>query len=104
MKRILGLDLGSTSIGWAYVLEGEWVKVMDSILGGIPDLSMLTRYLFNPTYLLNDTSGNIIVKMKKKPSFFGSDFELLKVGEMDSDDDRIILGLMMMVLLERRRG
>ena len=23
MKRILGLDLGTNSIGWAYVIEGE---------------------------------------------------------------------------------
>jgi CRISPR-associated endonuclease Csn1 len=23
MKKVLGLDLGTTSIGWAYVVEGE---------------------------------------------------------------------------------
>ena len=26
MKRILGLDLGTTSIGFAYVKEAEWMS------------------------------------------------------------------------------
>ncbi len=85
--------------------ENAWVKVMDSLLGEIPILNMFTGYLFNPTYIVQDLSDNIIVRLKKKPSFFGREFELIKVGQMDSDDDdRIMLGLMMMILLERRRG
>ncbi len=85
--------------------ENAFVKVMDGLLGEIPILNMFTGYLFNPTYIVQDLSGNIIVRLKKKPSFFGREFELIKVGQMDSDDDdRIMLGLMMMILLERRRG
>lgn len=85
--------------------ENGWVKVMDSLLGEIPILGIFTGYLFNPSYLVKDTSGKEIVRIKKQPSFFGRNFSAEKIGPMDNDDDdRIMLGLMMMILLERRRG
>lgn len=85
--------------------ENGWAKVLDTLLGQIPILNMFTGYLFNPTYMLADGNGKEIVRLKKQPSFFGRNFELDKVGSIDNDDDdRIMLGLMMMILLERRRG
>ncbi|MEZ4773307.1 MAG: hypothetical protein R3D00_08995 [Bacteroidia bacterium] len=85
--------------------ENAWVKVWDSLLGEVPILSMFTGYFFNPSYIVTDQSGEIIVRLKKQPSFFGRKFEVDKVGNIDNDDDdRIMLGLMMMILLERRRG
>jgi len=85
--------------------ENAWTKVFDSLLGGIPVLSMFTGYLFNPAYIVVDNDQNTIVRLKKEPSFFGRNFKVDKLGDMDSDDDdRILLGLMMLVLLERRRG
>ncbi|WP_435181967.1 hypothetical protein [Cellulophaga omnivescoria] len=85
--------------------ENPWVKVFDSMLGEIPVLSMFTGYLFNPSYIVKDNQGKSIIKLKKSASFFGRNFELTKLGELDNDDDdRIMLGLMMMILLERRRG
>lgn len=85
--------------------ENGWIKVMDSLLGEIPILNIFTGYLFNPSYLMTDTNGKEIVRLKKQASFWGRNFEIEKVGNMDSDDDdRILLGLMMMILLERRRG
>ena len=66
---------------------------------------MFTGYLFNPSYLVTDINDQPIVRLKKQASFFGRNFELSKIGKMDNDDDdRIMLGLMMMILLERRRG
>jgi uncharacterized protein YxjI len=85
--------------------ERAWVKVWDSLLGEVPILGMFTGYFFNPSYILTNVDGAEIVRLKKKPSFFGKDFEVSLIGEIDADDDdRIILGLMMMILLERRRG
>lgn len=75
------------------------------MLGEIPILGFFTGYLFNPTYLVTDTSGNVVVEMKKDPSFFGRKFSISKHINIDLDDqERLILSLMMMVLLERRRG
>ena len=85
--------------------ENGWVKVFDSVLGEIPILGFFTGYFFNPSYLLSDNSGKPIVRLKKQASLFGREFELEKIGSIDNDDDdRIMLGLMMMILLERRRG
>jgi len=85
--------------------ENAFVKVFDSLLGDIPVIGMFTGYFFNPSYVLIDNNGQTVVRMKKLPSFWGRNFELSKLGEIDSnDDDRIMLGFMMMILLERRRG
>jgi len=85
--------------------ENPWVKVFDSLLSEVPILSMFTGYLFNPAYIVINGEGKTVVRLKKLPSFFGRKFEVSKVGELDSDDDdRVMLGLMMMILLERRRG
>jgi uncharacterized protein YxjI len=82
-----------------------WVRIADSVVGGIPILSAFTGYLFNPTYNVTDTAGQVVVKLKKMPSFFGKEFELTKVADIDQEDnERVILSLMMMILLERRRG
>ncbi|MFT5891601.1 MAG: hypothetical protein ACI9Y7_001706 [Dokdonia sp.] len=85
--------------------ENAWVKVFDSLLGQIPILSMLTGYVFNPSYIVENMNGQPVIKLKKQASFFGRNFELTKLGELDADDDdRVMLSLMMMILLERRRG
>lgn len=82
-----------------------WVKVLDSLIGEIPILSFFTGYLFNPTYNVTNLRDEVIVKLKKEASFFGKKFKLELIKPIDNDDDdRIMLGLMMMILLERRRG
>ena len=85
--------------------ENAWVKVLDSLFGQIPVLNIFTGYSFNPTYLLTNSNEDTIVKLKKQASFFGRNFEVEKIGSIDNDDDdRIMLGLMMMILLERHKG
>ena len=85
--------------------ENAWIKVLDALLGEIPILGIFTGYLFNPAYLVIDNKGATIVRLKKEPSFWGRKFTIDKIGAMDNDDDdRIMLGLMMMILLEKRRG
>lgn len=85
--------------------DNAWIKVLDGMLGEIPVLSMFTGYLFNPSYSVTNQAGEKIAKIKKKPSFFGRKFQVTKEGTIDADDgERIMLGLMMMILLERRRG
>ncbi len=85
--------------------ENGWVKVLDSLFGEIPILGMFTGYFFNPSYAITNKSGEVIVRLKKEASFWGRKFQVEKIGTIDNDDDdRIMLGLMMMILLERRRG
>ncbi|PCJ66425.1 MAG: hypothetical protein COA58_06515 [Bacteroidetes bacterium] len=85
--------------------ENGWIKVFDSLLGEIPILGMFTGYLFNPSYKVTNNNEDIVLRLKKEPSFFGRKFTIDKLGTTDNDDDElVILGLMMMILLERRRG
>jgi len=85
--------------------ESVMTRFLDSLLGEIPILGFFTGYLFNPTYNVTNNQGVIVVKLKKMPSFLGKEFELIKTADIDDDDkERVMLGLMMMILLERRRG
>ncbi len=85
--------------------ENAWTKVFDSLLGEVPVLGLFTGYLFNPSYIVANMDNLPIVRIKKMPSFFGRQFEITKLGELgEGNNERIMLGLMMMILLERRRG
>ncbi|MEM7369706.1 MAG: hypothetical protein AAF587_13970 [Bacteroidota bacterium] len=85
--------------------ENGWVKVIDGMVGEIPILGMLTGYLFNPSYLLTRPDGSEVAKLSKEPSFFGRKFKVEKLAPFEEGEEtRIVLGLMMMILMERRRG
>jgi len=85
--------------------ENAWVKVGDAFLSEIPILGILTGYLFNPSYIVSRPNGTQVVRLKKEPSFFGRKFTVTKLNEFETGEEaRIVLGLMMMILLERRRG
>jgi uncharacterized protein YxjI len=82
-----------------------FTRFADSLVGEIPVVGFFTGYIFNPTYNVTNNAGEIVVQLKKQPSFFGKEFEVLKLKDIDGDDkERVMLSLMMMILLERRRG
>jgi len=54
--------------------------------------------------LVKDSNNNVVAKLKKMQSFFGRKFQVQKTGDLGEAESRILLGLMMMILLERRRG
>ena len=89
----------------AYTIQegNPWVKVMDSVVGEVPVVGMFTGYMLNPHYDVVDESGARRYTLRKQPSFFGRKFVLEQHGE-NGDDLLIVMSLIMMVLLERRRG
>jgi len=85
--------------------ENGWIKVFDALLTEIPFVGLLTGYFFNPSYIVTRPDGTQVVRLKKEASFFGRKFSVNKLGEFEKgEEERIILGLTMMILLERRRG
>ncbi len=85
--------------------KNAWVKVWDSLFSEIPIAGMFTGYVFNPTYLVTRPDGTIVCTLKKQASFFGRKFLLNLETEFEKgEEDRVLLSLMMMVLLERRWG
>lgn len=85
--------------------KNAWVKVWDGLLGELPLVGIFSGYFFNPSYTLTRPDGTLVCTFKKESSFFGRKFTLHKEAEFEKgEEDRILLSMMMMVLLERRRG
>lgn len=85
--------------------DNPWVRVADHFLGEIPILGALTGYLFNPTYNVTRPDGTQVATFKKKPDLISRAFELDKnAGFEEGEETRLVLGVMMMVFLERARG
>lgn len=85
--------------------ENPWVKFFDVLLSEIPLLGMFSGYFFNPKYIVKRNDGTEVARLSKQASFWGRRFKLEKLSDTsDGEDERMLLGLMMMALLERRRG
>jgi uncharacterized protein YxjI len=82
-----------------------WAKVLDSVLSEIPVVGLFTGLIANPRYVITRPDGTLVCTFKKKPNMFGRKFDLIKETEFEpGEENRIINALMMMALLERRRG
>jgi uncharacterized protein YxjI len=85
--------------------KNAWVKVADSVMSGIPLVGIFTGYIFNPGYTVKRPDGTLVATFTKRPSFFGRNFQLVQDAPFENSEElRIQLGLMMMALLERRKG
>jgi uncharacterized protein YxjI len=85
--------------------DNFWTRVGDAALSEIPVLGMFTGYVFNPKYNITRPDGTLVACFSKEPSFFGRKFKLTQLEAFETgEEQRILLGLMMLVLLERRRG
>ncbi len=82
-----------------------FAKVMDGLFSQVPILGLFTGYVFNPKYNVTDSSGQIVGVFTKEASFLGTKFRLDSTADLSEDEkERLILGLMMMVFLEKQRG
>lgn len=85
--------------------ENPWSKVFDSLLCEVPIVNLLTGYFFHPSYSVARPDGTKVARLRKVASFFGRRFVIEKLAEFEKgEEERILLGLMMMILLERQRG
>ncbi len=90
--------------------DNAWVKILDSIANEISIIGMFTGYFFNPSYTVyrgdDEKTGQPVMRLKKEPSFFESSFTISRLeGELSRDEEmQVILGLLLMVQMERSRG
>jgi hypothetical protein len=86
--------------------ENPWVKVMDGFLGAIPIVSLLSGYVFHPAYLLSRGEGHpALLRVVKRPAMFEGRFSLEAVAPADGPWIEVaVVGLLMMLLVERDRG
>jgi uncharacterized protein YxjI len=88
------------------ITEGNpWIKVLDGLVSEIPVVGFLVGYFLHPSYNLSRPDGTVVMKITKRPSLFEGRFTVEKFAELDAQDEaRAVLGMLMMVLLERSRG
>ncbi len=85
--------------------ENPWVKVLDALLTEVPILGAFTGYFLHPAYSVSTPDGRVVMRMRKLPAMWEGKFSIEKQAELSVDDEkRAVLGLIMMVLLERSRG
>jgi len=85
--------------------ENAWTKVIDNVVGEIPVIGWFTGYFLNPTYLVSRADGALAMRLRKKPAFLESQFDIERVASLTEDEERrALLSLMMFLLLERARG
>ena len=85
--------------------ESPMKKVVESLLGEIPVVGLIAVYLLNPSYIVSDPNGTPLLRLIKKPAIFEGKFVLEKLNNFSEDDElRSLLSLVMVVLLERKRG
>jgi uncharacterized protein YxjI len=84
-----------------------WIKVLDFLVSFIPYADLLTGYFLNPSYEITEkASGKPVLLLKKERSFWERQFtiESLDRNLSAEDETNVILGIIMMVLLQKERG
>lgn len=85
--------------------ENGWIKVIDSLVGEVPVVGMFSGYFFNPSYVVSRLDGTPVLRLAKQPAFFEGKFQMTKLGDMNAEEEnRALLSLLTMTLLERVRG
>lgn len=85
--------------------ESVWTRVLDGLFEEVPIIGLFSGYLFNPKYIAARADGTPLVRITKQKSMFESGFRIEALGPIDQAlEERIMLGVLMMVLLERARG
>lgn len=87
--------------------EKPLVKVLDSLLSEIPLVGLFSGYFLHPSYLISNAGGGPpIFRLQKQSAFFEGKFKLEPIGPSigGENEQRIALGCMMLLLLERSRG
>jgi uncharacterized protein YxjI len=85
--------------------ENPWVKVADALLGEVPVIGIFSGYLFNPSYSVSRPDGSVVMRLVKEPAFMEGKFRIEEIIDVPEHEEvRVVLSLLMMLLLERRRG
>lgn len=86
--------------------ENPWVKVADSLLGEVPIVGLFTGYLFHPAYIVTKAGDIPVMRLEKQPALLEKKFTISKqqIELAPHEETQVLLSLLMMVLLERRRG
>ena len=82
-----------------------WAKVGDALFGEIPVLGMFAGYVFHPAYTITRPDGAEVLRVTKQRAMWEGKYSVEKRADLPAEDEGLsILSVLMMLLLERRRG
>ena len=86
--------------------ENPWIKIIDGVLGEIPVLGLLSGYAFHPAYRVTRAGSETpVLRVVKRPALFEGRYTIERLVVLGQDEELLaLLGLLMLVLLERSRG
>ena len=85
--------------------ENPWTKVIDGLLSEIPIVGLVTGYIFHPRYIALSADGRELIRMRKEAAFLEGRYSLERLEQRTDEDETLLtLALLMIVMLERRRG
>ena len=85
--------------------ENPWIKVMDGLIQVIPLAELFTGFFLHPAYSVTRPDGRVVMRIRKEAAFLESRFLVERKGGLDEvEEQRVLLSLIMLVLLERSRG
>lgn len=86
--------------------RNPWAKVGDALLGEIPFLGILAGYVFHPSYSVTTPDGATeVLRASKRPAMWEGRYTIEKLADVSLPAEGLsVLSLLMMLLLERRRG
>lgn len=84
--------------------SNPWIKMMDGLLGAVPILEFFTGYFLHPSYeVLRE--NHPVARITKQPAFLEGRFTVERLESLSGEEEeRLLLSLIMLVLLERERG
>lgn len=82
-----------------------WAKVGDALFGEIPVLGIFAGYVFHPVYMVTRADGTEVLRATKQPAMWEGRYAVQKLADISVEAEALgVLSLLMMLLLERRRG
>jgi len=85
--------------------ESVATRFADGCFSQIPLLGIFSGYFFHPAFLVSRPDETLVMRVEKLPAFFEGRFKITKMAELEEGEEKqIILGILMMLLLERTRG
>ncbi|MDQ3519857.1 MAG: hypothetical protein M3466_15835 [Gemmatimonadota bacterium] len=86
--------------------ENPWIKIIDGVLGEIPVVGLLAGYAFHPAYRVTRVGSDTpMLRLIKRPALFEGRYTIERLTVLSQDEELLmVLGLLMLVLLERSRG
>lgn len=85
--------------------ENPWAKVGDALFSEIPVLGIFAGYVFHPKYIVTRPTGEVVMRASKQPAFMEGKYSIDKLAELTPEEEGIsALSILMLLLLERRRG